>query len=192
MKLKLPKFLIKASGHIYLHKYPMFIVYRPNMHKVKGRDVRKILDVVEPGDILLRRFNGYLNTIFTPGFWSHAGNYVGNDKMVHSVSAGCIKEDILDFCRADAVCVLRPVELYEEAINKANMMSKMILPYDYDFSSVNEAYYCTELVDMVHDHMFQDDFTEIAGNNILTPDSIYNSEKVRLILQVNHKENKRG
>jgi len=190
MKLKLPKFIIEATGHLLLSPRPFWIVWRPNVHKVKGYHVRKIMDVVEPGDILLRRFDGYLNTRFTPGFFSHAGLYVGDNQMVHSTSAGCIKEDILDFCRADAICVLRLYVPGEDPITKANMMCKMEIPYDYNFSSVNDSYYCTELVDMIQNHPFKNDYTEIAGNRILTPDSIYNSKKVELILQVNYKKPK--
>jgi uncharacterized protein YycO len=186
MKLKLPKFILEFSGHAYFHKYPMFFVYKPNIHKVRGRAVREILNVVEPGDILLRRFDGYLNSLCT-GFWGHAGIYVGNNNMVHSVSAGCIKEDILNFCRADAVCILRLYAPGEQATTKALLMSQMNTPYDYEFSSTNESYYCTELVDMVHDHVFKDDYTVVAGNTLLTPDSVYSSKKVRLILQVNYK-----
>ena len=187
MKLKLPKFLIEATGHIYLHKYPMFIIYKPDIHKVRGKDVRGILESIIPGDILLRRFDQYINTMFTPGFFSHAGIYVGNNNVVHSVSQGCVKEDILNFCRADSVCILRSKDLDPEATNKAKMIADLNVPYDYEFSSTNESYYCTELVDMVNNHMFKDDYTEVTGHYILTPDSVYNSEAVKLIYEVNHK-----
>jgi len=187
MKLRMPKFLIEASGHLYLHKYPMFVVYRPDIHRVRGHDVRRVLNAIELGDILLRRFDQYLNTIFTPGFWGHAGAYVGNNNVVHSVSQGCICEDILNFCRADAVCILRSKNLYPEAVAQAQLMAAMNVPYDYGFSSINETYYCTETVDMVHNHMFTEDYTTVAGNSILTPDGIFNSSAVERILTINYK-----
>ena len=76
MKLKLPKFLLEMSGHVYFHKYPMFLVYRPDIHRVRGKDVRKVLEAIMSGDMILRRFDQYLNTICTPGFWGHASQYV--------------------------------------------------------------------------------------------------------------------
>ena len=100
--MRIPKFLIEFTGHTMLHNRPPWFVYRPDIHKVRGPDVRRILDIVEPGDILLRRFDGYLNTLFTPGYFSHAGIFVGSNQIVHAVSQGTIQEDILNFCRADA------------------------------------------------------------------------------------------
>jgi len=43
MKIKLPRFLIEATGNIHLSKYPSWVAYKPAHHKVKGREVRKIL-----------------------------------------------------------------------------------------------------------------------------------------------------
>lgn len=198
MKLKFPKWMIEATGHIYLHKYPMFLLYKPNIHKVRGEDVRKILDIVEPADILLRRFDGYLNTIFTEiigkSFWGHAGTYIGNNQMVHSVSVGCITEDILNFCRADAVCILEPIypEVNkQEIVTKAKLMAQMGMPYDYEFSSTNDAFYCTETVDMINNRAFDKDYIMKAGNKVLTPDGIYDSMAVKLKLQINYGGNKK-
>ena len=165
----------------------MFIIYKPDIHRVRGKDIRNILNSVEPGDILLRRFDQYVNTLCTPGFFSHAGIFVGDNDVVHSVSSGCIREDLLNFCRTDAIAILRSKNLYSEAVNQATLMSQMNLPYDYEFSSTNESYYCTETVDVAHDHMFKNDYSVVAGNKLLTPDAIYNSNKVSLILQVNYK-----
>jgi len=188
MKLKIPKFILEMSGHVYLHKYPMWIVYRPDIHRVRGNDVRKILISLQPGDIVLRRFDQYLNTIFTPGFWGHAGLYAGDNMVVHSVSEGCMIDDILNFCRADAIAILRRKDGVTSQISKALMMAKMQIPYDYDFDSANDDYYCTELVDVVNDHLFKDDYEMIKGNRILTPDGIFESDKVDVMLTINYKE----
>jgi len=171
-----------------LHNRPPWFVYRPDIHKVRGADVRRILDVVEPGDILLRRFDGYLNTVFTKGFYSHAGLYVGNDQMVHAVSQGTISEDLLDFCRADAICVLRVKGIAEGhiigAITKAKSAADDNIPYDFDFSGLNRTYYCTELVDIVFDRIFYNDYQKYFGKLVLLPDGIRNSKRVRVKLEV--------
>ena len=66
--MKIPKFLVKFTGDCYLHPKPLFITYKPHHHKVSGTEVREILNTMKPGDILLRRYDGYLNTILTPGY----------------------------------------------------------------------------------------------------------------------------
>lgn len=193
MKIKIPKFISGFCGHTYIHKYPLWLVYRPDIHRVRGDDVRKILDIVEPGDILLRRFDNYLNTIFTPGFFGHAGFYAGDNQVVHSVSAGCISEDILNFCRADAVAVLAPHTdtNVNEAIRRAKDYADINVPYDYQFSEVNKKYYCTELIDVIYNGIFFADYTETVGGMILMPDGIYNSKAVKLKLQINYREDLR-
>ncbi|GAG07388.1 unnamed protein product, partial [marine sediment metagenome] len=151
--MKIPQWIIEFTGHTMLHKYPPFVIYRPDIHKVRGPDVRLVLDIVRKGDILLRRFDGYLNTLLTPGYWGHAGIYVGDNQVVHAVSEGVISEDILNFCRADAVCVLSICGISWErilsAIEKAKTAADQNIEYDFDFCGNNESYYCTELVDIV-------------------------------------------
>jgi len=166
----------------------MFFVYKPDIHRVKGEDVRKILEVIQPGDIMLRRFDQYVNTLCTPGFWAHAGLYVGDNQVVHSVSEGCKKEDVLNFCRADAVAILRRKDGVTSQITKAIMLAGMHIPYDYDFNSANDDYYCTEAVDVMNDHLFKDDYQMVKGNLILMPDGMFKSSKVDVVLTINFKE----
>jgi len=194
MKVKFPKFLIKATGDIKFSKYPLWIQYKPQLHSVKGPQVREILATVRGGDILLRRFSAYLNTVFCPGFFGHAGLYVGNNQIVHAVGQGVIQEDILNFCRCDAICVLgispqnkfMPYSLMarETAVKEALILADKNVPYDFDFSSDNKTYYCTELVDRVYNGIFYADYSEIAGNYILTPDGIRNSKEVIMKLEI--------
>jgi len=189
MKLSMPKFIVKLTGDIYLFKFPMWFSYKPSHHKVKGFQVRRILDLVHPGDILLRRYNGYLNTFFTPGFWGHAALYVGDNNIIHAVGEGVIEEDILDFSRCDSVCLLRPrVEFNEknDAITKAINLKNNHTQYDYKFQANNGTVYCTELVDTCYNNIFCFDYNEIAGNKILLPDGIYKSKKVDIILSIEY------
>lgn len=188
MKLRFPKFLIKATGEIKFSPYPLWVQYKPQMHRVRGPDVRRILDTVRPGDILLRRFDGYLNTVFTPGYFSHAGLYVGDNQIVHAVSQGTISEDILNFCRADAICVLsmvnEPFETITLAIERAKAAADANIDYDFDFSGSNETYYCTELVDVAYGGLFVGDYIEKLGQLILMPDGIRYSKRVSVRLEI--------
>ena len=186
--MKLPRWAIEWTGHTMISRYPPWIIYRPDIHRVRGEQVRRVLDTVRSGDILLRRFDGYLNTILTKGYYSHAGIFVGGNQVVHAVSQGTIQEDILDFCRADAVCVLGVINVSHaeviRAVSKAIDAADANIDYDFDFSSLNETYYCTELIDMAYNHIFYNDYVEKFGQLVLMPDGIRNSKRVQMRLEV--------
>jgi len=185
--MKIPQWMIEFTGHAMLHKYPPWFMYRPDIHRVRGSDVRWVMESLRVGDIHLRRFDGYLNTILTPGFWGHAGIYVGRNQVVHAVSEGVILEDILNFCRTDAVCVLTPLTTWDEvliAVDRARAAADENILYDFDFSSNNEKQYCTEMVDIAYSNLFNEDYVEKMGQLILMPDGIRNSKKVFLKLEI--------
>jgi len=178
---------IAFTGHTMVTKSPPWVIIHPDQHKVKGRDVRSILGVLDPGDILLRRFDGYLNTIFTPGFWGHGAVYLGNNEIGHAVGTGTCTEDILDFCRCDAVAVLELVGGDRDRIvTQARLMASMHIGYDYDFMGTNDTYYCTEYVDMCCDHAFNSVYKMVGGHRVLLPDAIFNFHGVRVKLTVNY------
>jgi uncharacterized protein YycO len=190
MRLRVPTFLIKLTGDIYLHKFPFWCLYKPSHHKVKGYEVRKVLKTLKTGDILLRRYNGYLNTLFTPGFWGHAGLYAGKDQVIHAVGKGVITEDILDFCRTDSVAVLRVKNVKSSDINKALVLARKYakehIQYDFQFKDENGKVYCTELVNECYNDLFNKDYANQFGNNVLTPDGIFNSQRVTQTLFIKH------
>ena len=192
--MKLPKWIIELTGHTMIHNRFPWIVYKPDIHKVRGEHVRQVLGEVEAGDILLRRFDGYLNTLCTPGYWGHAGVYVGDNQIVHAVGKGVISEDILNFCRCDAICVLAisPHNRFmpyasmarDAAVKKAQIIAAKKALYDFDFEAGNEKYYCTELIDQIYNGIFYADYEKIAGHYILTPDGIRHSNQVREKLEI--------
>jgi len=186
--MKLPRCLIEFTGHTMLTKYPPFVIYRPDIHRVRGPQVRQILDIVHKGDILLRRYDGYLNTIFTPGFWGHAGIYVGFNQTAHAVGTGTEIEDVLNFCRCDAICILEVVGLPDKereiAVQAAIDIASKNIEYDFNFNADNETYYCTEFVDVAYNGIFYNDYQEIAGNLVLTPDGIRHSKQVKVKLEI--------
>jgi hypothetical protein len=121
---------VAVIGDIKLFHFPFWVVYDPGSYRVKGPECRKISNLLEPGDILLRRYDGYLDSHFIPGVFSHAAIYLGNveesDKaavpeegilsrsfeigpcqVAHSTAEGVHLEDILTFCRCDDIAVLR-------------------------------------------------------------------------------------
>lgn len=190
MKLTLPKWLLEFTGNTHLHKFPCFVSYKPHHHKITGKEVRMILDTIAPGDILLRRFDGYLNTIFTPGFWCHAAIVVGMNSIIHAVSQGVVEEDILEFSRCDSLAILRVKDAtlgrITKAVGIAHQFKDQRWEYDYRFARGNGKLYCTEVVDSCYGGLFYDEFSNQMGNFLLVPDKIFTSEHVNHELVIKH------
>jgi hypothetical protein len=126
-------------GDIKIFKGPLFFLYDPGSYLVKGEDMREVIKVVEPGDILLRGYINYLDGRFIPGYFSHVGFYLGpvdreqlasswsdentpldqlkglktgEQMVIHSMAEGVFMEDLLNFCRCDYMAIFRfPPEL---------------------------------------------------------------------------------
>jgi hypothetical protein len=194
--LQLPKWLIKLSGELYLHNYLFWIVYRPHHYAMSGPDVRKVIENVQPGDILLRRYDGYVNTLFTPGFWGHAALCVNRTEVIHAVGVGVVREDLITFCRTDSVAVLRlkdaTADMTERAIACAEAHEKARTAYDYRFRDKNHAVYCTELVNVCYNGLFNSDFEVAAGNCILAPDGIRRSTRVSAVVECTYDPKERS
>lgn len=163
-------------GDLKVYKFPMFIVYDPGSYLIKGEDCREVMKVVQPGDILIRGYVNYLDGYFIPGFFSHAGLYVGEVKeqdienvpstgrsrfrsgeqmVVHSMAEGVFMEDVLNFCRCDYMVVLRRDPLQETEADKKiefprvfkNALSHLGCDYDFKFDfSDFNKLSCTEFV----------------------------------------------
>ena len=47
--------LVKGLGDIKIFPYPFWLVYDPSSYKVRGPEMRAILDKICPGGVVLRR-----------------------------------------------------------------------------------------------------------------------------------------
>jgi len=88
-------------------KCPLWFVWGPETFRLKGKHYRAVERIIEPGDMLFRRFEGFVDKWLIPGWWKHAGIYVGNCRVIHAISEGVIAEDLIDFMRTDHLVVLR-------------------------------------------------------------------------------------
>lgn len=136
--------------------YPGGIIIAGDSHyKLKGTDMREVLNVIEAGDVLLRRYSHYLGSVLIKGYYSHAAIYVGNDNVIHMLGEGINKEDILTFLRCDGLRILRSGSRLNKdvAINKAYKFLEEGIEYDYDFDTDSpKRFYCTEFVDNLFDY----------------------------------------
>ena len=120
--------LLTILGDIKVFGFPFFLVYDPGSYRVGGRDMRQLIDLVRPGDVLVRGYTSYLDGRFIPGYFSHAGLYLGPvteadaalaperhrgrvepgaQMVIHAVAEGVGLVDVLDFARCDRLAVLR-------------------------------------------------------------------------------------
>ncbi len=138
------KFLT-VFGNIKVFKWPLFIVYDPTSFKVTGEQILEILKALQPGDVILRKFESYADSKFIPGDYSHGAVYIGGNKIVHAVAEGVSEIDVISFCMCDKICILRPKSGVRNAIAKAKKFAKDRVPYDFAYKRNSSALYCFEL-----------------------------------------------
>jgi uncharacterized protein YycO len=117
--------------------------------KITGIDLFEVLEVVAPGMVFLTKTHGELTNLFIPGNWSHVGIYTGDNTVVEAVGRGVIERDLASFLLTkDEACLLTPIfASFVKMESAATWCERQIgAPYDYNFYSNNNAFYCSELV----------------------------------------------
>lgn len=142
---RLKKKLLTIFGDIKVFRWPFWIVYDPDMYGMTGSKIRQALDVLRPGDILLRGYRHYADGYFIPGKYSHSGIYEGDGKVIHAVAEGVCRIDVLDFLRCDICCVLRPKDSGHAVHATFKAKEYLGTKYDFNFSKGDSALYCHEL-----------------------------------------------
>lgn len=145
------KFIVHLVADIRFYKGGI-ILFGDSSYQIKGPLMREILNVVQPGDVFLRRYNHFFGTYLIPGYWSHAAIYVGDNIMMQMLGQGINKEDILTFMRADEIKILRPKDetKIQSAIEKTYSYYQKGEQYDYGFMPGDKELYCSELVYTVY------------------------------------------
>jgi len=147
------------------------ILFGDSSYQVKGTDMRSVLNMIKPGDIILRRYDHYLGTLFIPGYFSHSAMYLGDNIIIHMLGEGINKEDILTFIRCDAICILRCQDavLINNAIIESERLWNNRIQYDYNFDFKSDDYMtCTEFINHCFGGLFK-------NKKIIIPDDFLNS-----------------
>ena len=153
----LKRAVINFFGNIRLYKGGL-VVFGNSSYKLKGPDWRDIISLLKPGDIVGNAHDHYLSSFFIKGAFSHVGLYVGNNQIIHIVTEGMQKEDILTFLRADNAFVVRPTNqsLVGEAIKRAYKQLVKDVEYDYDFDRQDTSQlYCSEFTDFCYNYLLR-------------------------------------
>lgn len=77
----------------------MFFVYDPSTYKMDGSHTMKAIRLLEPGDVVLRGFDNYLDGYFIddPHGYSHGAIYIDDGKIIHAIAEGVSEINALDF-----------------------------------------------------------------------------------------------
>lgn len=139
--------LLSIFAKIKFSPYPMWFHYQPSCYTIKGKDVRELMTLILPGDLILRGYKSYIDS-WIIGKWSHIGIVSSKKEIIHAMSPNVFEEDVINFFRADRVVILRP-KLKEEDIAKVIKKAEGFKGVNYDFNfntnDPNEVY-CSELV----------------------------------------------
>ena len=139
---------ITIIGYIKVYyKNGWGVVYNPAEYeyKIHGDYLTEIVSQLQPGDIILRGFDHYLDKWLIPGNFSHSGIYIGDNKVIHAIAKGVCEHHILDYIQCDRVCVLRPVSGQDKAIER---VKKWVgVKYDFKFNTKDSSeFYCHEMI----------------------------------------------
>lgn len=136
-------------GDIQIRPHIPYVIYNPDEYEyaVHGDYIRKLEHLLQPGDIVMRGYSYYLDSLFIPGEFSHSGVYVGKIEdqptVIHAVAEGVKAIDVIDFFQCDKACILRPKVGTEKAIERAQRW--IGTKYDFKFNSKDRTeFYCHE------------------------------------------------
>ena len=144
---------IKWAGILH----PFWFIFNAKNYQLKGEHYFKVQSLIQPGDILIRRFEGYVDKWLIPGYFNHGGIYFGkkNEQVIHAISDGVIVETLVDFMRADHCIVLRPPkDMIDNALEKANSIVGAAYDFNFDFED-SRTFSCTEVVDYCYPGIIQ-------------------------------------
>lgn len=190
------KFLT-AFGEIKIFKFPMFLVYDPHYFSVGGEQVLDIISILEPGDIILRGYDNYLDGCFIPDplSFSHGAIYIGNGKIIHAVAEGVSETNVIEFTRCDRIAIFRPKRYQRRAISRAKKFLKNKTPYDFGFNNSVSSLYCFELCGLCYDKLniptlsIKKFFGLIKKENVFLAESFVKSNDLTCIYHYNPKYN---
>ena len=158
----------------------------------------QMVEVLEPGDVLITRHDTAFTNLFLPGFWPHAALYVGTVEQRESIGVQvsaeteskwcdhlCVLEALKDGVRfrpitetlaVDNFLVLRPnlsVQDIKLGIERVVRHEGKLYNFDFDFFS-SDRLVCSEVVYRAFDGLGDLAFplTERAGRHTLSPEDM--------------------
>lgn len=166
----------------------MFLLYYPKGYKVKGDLFEGIAKNIQTFDVLLRRYDTYLDKAFIPGYWNHAaicsegaGSF---SKILHATSDGVHEASLFDFMKTDHVCLLRPIFKFDAKELKKEMEKICGSPYDFDFDFNDPSRFsCSEVIEyLFRNYKNGIEREKFLGSLVVPPDNILHSKSFKRII----------
>lgn len=180
MRAKVTRWVVKIFGNVQFFPHPLFcVVWGDTHYRVKGPEMRAITDLLQAGDILLRRYDRYVSGWFIPGHFTHVGLAADGRTVVHATTHGVV-EDVLTFLRSDQIVVLRVREADGGQARKAAGRAKELLGKEYDFlfdAANDERFYCSELAK----HAWRPMFDDMEAGGVIEPDRFLGREVLEVV-----------
>jgi len=116
----------------------------------KAKQLEKMLEVIDAGDIICRGYNYYLDSYFIPGAYTHSGLIINKREIIHSIAEGVQSCHPIDFVKdVDRFIILRPNyegKTLPHAVDRAIWHCEHNKT-EYDFTFQDETkFYCHEFV----------------------------------------------
>ena len=184
-------------GDIKVFPRPMFIVRDPEFFKMTGDKIIEVMEILKPGDIILRGYDYYLDGKFIPDKFkfSHGAIYIGDGKIIHAVAEGVSYTNVVEFCECDRIAIFRPKKGQKTAIAKAKKFAKSKVPYDFGFSRGTSAMYCFELCGECYDKLniprctVKKLFGLLKKEDVFLAESFFKSKDMKCVFHYNPKFN---
>lgn len=184
--------ILTIFGKIKVSKYPLWLTYNPSTFQAKGDQYRKAVEILEPGYIIGRGYEDYLDGYFIPGDYSHScicsSMLTNGQKIIHSMAYGVFEEDLIDFLRCDRFVIFKP----KKCLKKAVKIAKSLIgkKYDFDFDLENNKYYCHEFCATCYPDLDIKPIKTKYGKEAYTIDSFINSKDFEIVYEFNPKKDK--
>jgi uncharacterized protein YycO len=118
--------------------------------KISYKDVISMKEVIQKGDFFVTRTDGFMSTALIPGYWKHAGIYLGDDKIIDATGLGVQVRYLQDLVmNTDNISFLRLKNMSDDEIDSITKyaISQEGKPYNYGMDlSLTTKFYCSELV----------------------------------------------
>jgi len=185
---------LTAFGNIRISKYVPWLYYDSTDYKVTGDRILEIMEILRPGDCILRGYSNYLDGKFIddPLKFSHGAIYVGDGKIIHAVAEGVSEINVIDFCQCDRIAIFRPKKGVRSAIRNAR--KHLGTGYDFLFSYGSNSIYCFELCALCYPMLDVktvrlSKFLGLVKKNVYLAKSFFDSKDMKCVYHFNPKFN---
>jgi len=112
--------------------FPFIATWSVSEHQIDLNEVMMdAAPLLQPGDVILHRDEGYLSNVFIGGCMIHAGLSADNSQVIEAVSDGVVRRHVGHILYSDKACILRP-RVCAATKDRAVQRAHKIVGFEYD------------------------------------------------------------